>query len=90
MFLFFLDKYIVLECRKAHRIANSSWCLGLRKWDLLQRLMRMRMLLLVPGVGEGFGFRGRLLWSGLGLRELLLRDRPVLPFFNLLALRMGS
>lgn len=46
------------------------------------------MLLLVTG--ESFGFTGRLLGNGLGLRELLLRDRTGLYFFNLLLLRMGS
>lgn len=54
--------------------------LSLRKWDLLKRLVRM--LLLLPGVGEDFGF------SGLGLGKLLLRDRPSV--FDFLALRMGS
>lgn len=89
-FFFFTenDINIVLDCRKAHRIADSSWFLSLRKLDLLERLMWM--LRLVPGVCEGFGFRGGLPGSGLGLGKLLLRDRPGLYFFNLLALRMGS
>lgn len=90
-FFFFFTKKdinIVLDRRKAHRIADSSWFLSLRKWDLLKRLMRM--LLLVPAVCEGFGITGRLLGSGLGLGKLLLQDRPGLYFYNLLALRVGS
>lgn len=71
---------IGLDCRNAHCIADSSRFLSLRKWDLLKRLVRM--LLLLPGVGEHLGF------SGLGLGMLLLRDWPSV--FNLLALRMGS
>lgn len=71
---------IGLDCRNAHCIADSSMFLSLRKWDLLKRLVRM--LLLLPGVGEHFGF------SGLGLGKLLLRERPSV--FNLLALRVGS
>lgn len=74
--------------KDTHCMAEASWfTLSLGKGDLLKRLMMLLLLLVSAGGCGGFGLRGRLLGISLGLRGLLLAQRPGLDLLDLLALR---
>lgn len=66
---------------------DAYWfTLSLWKGDLLKGLMILVLLVSGGGCG-GFGLRGRLLGISLGIRGLLVGQRPGLDLLDLLALR---